>query len=325
MERPNQKSILSIPSNFMSATPSPLVSLRPYQLRARSMEQGIAALIQRRQSGKSFVLGIIGLEWMMESVCSVLFMSASLRLGIENIRKEAEVWRYVTAQLRARLASDPHFKLTTSADDDAGSLLDVDAIADLFEHQRLETRLYHDNASYSRSVVMAPNPDTAVGWTGHTILDEVGRMPDFRACFEAAEPFVSSNPMFKLRMSTTPPPDDTHASYEMLAPQTDEAFPVNPRGNFYESQSGITVLRVDAWDAHAAGVPLYDSKTRKPVTPEDHRAKAIDKIAWDRNYACKFLKGGTAAISLTDLTHACAQGRGECMGVDVTEHLGIAA
>ena len=43
-----------------------------------------------------------------------------------------------------------------------------------------------------------------------------------------------------------------------------------------------------------------------PDTPEQHRAKAIDKVAWDRNYGCKFIKGGTAAISLTDLTHACA-------------------
>lgn len=298
----------------------PLVKLRPYQQTARSIRDGIAALVQRRQSGKSHILGVIGLEWMMETVCSVLFMSAALRLGMENIRKEAEIWRAVTAQLR-ELATKGDYKLTTSADDDAGQLLDVDAIADMFEHQRLETRLYHDTASYSRSVVMAPNPDTAVGWTGHTILDEVGRMPDFRACFEAAEPFVSSNPQFKLRMSTTPPPDDTHASYEMLAPQTDAPFKVNPKGNFYESQSNIRVLRVDAWDAHAAGVPLYDSRTREPATPEQHRAKAIDKVAWDRNYGCKFIKGGTAAISLTDLTHACTIGRGECLGIDITDHL----
>lgn len=304
--------------------PEPLLKLRTYQQTARSIKAGIAALVQRRQSGKSHVLGAIGLEWMMEAVCSVLFMSAALRLGMENIRKEADIWRAVTAKMRTQ-AEAGGFKLTTTADDDAGELLDVDAIADMFEHQRLETRLYHDNASYSRSVVMAPNPDTAVGWTGHTILDEVGRMPDFRACFEAAEPFVSSNPAYKLRMSTTPPPDDTHASYEMLAPPTDDGFPVNPKGNFYESQCGIIVLRVDAWDAHAANVPLYDSKTREAVTPEQHRAKAIDKVAWDRNYGCKFIKGGTAAISLTDLTHACMQGRGECLGVDVTDQLTLQA
>jgi hypothetical protein len=306
----------------------PLINRRPYQKRARSMKQGIAAYIQRRQSGKSHELGAEGLELMLVKIdghpADVLFMSAALRLGMENIRKEATIWKDVMMKMRQKITK-LGYNVKTAADDDAGELLDVDAIADLFEHQKLETRIWHDNVSYARSVVMAPNPDTAVGWTGHTILDEVGRMPDFKACFEAAEPFVSSNPAYILRMATTPPPDDTHASYEMLAPATDDEFAVDPRGNFYLSQAGILVLRVDAWDAHAAGVPLYDSVTRKPVTPEEHRAKAIDKIAWDRNYGCKFIKGGTAAISLSDLDHAAAAGAGQCLGVQVTEQLMLEA
>lgn len=306
----------------------PLVKLRPYQRRARGMKSGIAALIQRRQSGKSYGLGCIGLELMMIPVegrpADVLFMSAALRLGMENIRKEAQVWRDVTTKMRA-MATAKGFLVKTVADDDHGQLLDVDAIADLFEHQKLETRIYHDNATYARSVVMAPNPDTAVGWTGHTIMDEVGRMPDFKACFEAAEPFVSSNPAYILRMATTPPPDDTHASYEMLAPVDDGNFEASAKGNFYESMAGILVLRVDAWDAHAAGVPLYDSKTREIVTPEEHRAKAIDKIAWDRNYGCKFIRGGSAAIAMVDLQHAAAKGKEEGMAILITDHLELAA
>lgn len=306
--------------------PAPLLKYRPYQRRARAMRAGIAALIQRRQSGKSFGLGCLALERMMIPVDGkprdVLFMSAALRLGMENIRKEADVWRMVIGHMRAR-AVQGGYHIKTSADDDNGNLLDIDAVADLFEHQKLETRLYHSETSYARSVVMAPNPDTAVGWTGDTFFDEVGRIPDFKACFEAAEPFVSSNPGYILRMATTPPPDDTHASYEMLSPKTDQEFKPDPKGNFYESQEGILVLRVDAWDADAAGVPLYDSRTREPVTPEQHRAKAIDKIAWDRNYGCRFIKGGTAAISITDLDHAVAQGAGGCLGVKITDTLAL--
>lgn len=303
----------------------PLIKLRPYQQRARGMKAGIAGIIARRQSGKSYALGALALELMMKPVdgrpADVLFMSAALRLGMENIRKEATIWRDVTDKMR-KLVQEQGFRLTTAADDDSGELLDVDAVADLFEHQKLETRIHHDNGNgYARSVVMAPNPDTAVGWTGHTFMDEVGRMPDFKACFEAAEPFVSSNPAYILRMVTTPPPDDTHASYEMLAPRTDEEYAASAKGNFYRSQDGILILRVDAWDAQAAGVPLYDSETRQPVTPEEHRTKAVDKVAWDRNYGCKFIKGGTAAISKTDLDHACAQGVGQCLGIKITDQL----
>jgi hypothetical protein len=308
----------------------PLIKFRPYQKRARAMKAGIAGIIARRQSGKSHFLGTRGIELMMIPVngkpADVLFMSAALRLGMENIRKEAMIWREVTDKMRKMVHAKGAFKITTAADNDSGQLLDVDAIADLFEHQKLETRIFHDNGnSYARSVVMAPNPDTAVGWTGHTFMDEVGRMPDFQACFEAAEPFVSSNPDFILRMVTTPPPDDTHASYEMLSPRSDEEFPVSDKGNFYRSEKNILILRVDAWDAAAAGVPLYDSETRKPVTPEEHRAKSVDKTAWDRNYGCKFIKGGSAAISKTDLDHACTQGAGQCVGVKVTEQLKLAA
>jgi hypothetical protein len=126
----------------------------------------------------------------------------------------------------------------------------VDAIADLFAHQKLRTQLWFDNVTHSRSMVIAPNPDTAVGNTGHIIMDEVGRMPEFQALVEAVAPFMSSNPLFKWRMATTPPPDDTHYSYEMLAPDDpNEKFPVNARGNFYRSQAGIMIHRVDAWDA----------------------------------------------------------------------------
>lgn len=299
--------------------PAPLVQLRPYQEQVFRTAAGILFFIWRRQCGKSFGLGLIGLDWMMSTPgITVVFMSAALRLGMENIRKEAEVWREVTNKMRLLQGADT--KLTSNADDDNGNLLDVDAIADLFEHQKLEARLWHDNVTYSRSIVIAPNPDTAVGFTGHLILDEVGRMPNFKEIMEAAAPFVDSNPNFLIRGATTPPPDDAHHSYELLAPQ-DDNFAVSPVGNYYRSLSNVLVHRLDAYDAHAAGIALYDRETRKPITPEVSRSNALDKTAWDRNYGCKFIRGGSAALSRTDLQHAQLAGKGLTLGINCTELL----
>jgi hypothetical protein len=300
----------------------PIIQQRTYQQEAFRHAAGLLAKLYRRQSGKSYGLGLDGLDWMMESLCTVIFASAALRLGMENILKEAEVWRQVTEKLR-ELSTAAGYQLTTDADDDAGKLLDVDAIADMFEHQKLETKLWHSNTTYSRSMVVAPNPDTAVGWSGHVILDEVGRMPEFRDVFEAMEPIVSSSKNFRVRMATTPPPDDGHYSYELLAPPPElaESFPVNARGNWYTSRQGILVHRVDAWDGHAAGIDLYDLQTREKLTPEQHRERAVDKMAWDRNYGIKFLKGGASALSLTAIYHAQAAGVAECTGIHITDSM----
>lgn len=298
----------------------PLIQFRPPQEEAFLSTLGLLFLIWRRQFGKSYTLAGKAIDWMMETPgILVTFISASLRLGQENIRKEAEVWRNVMEVLKKEVAKEGH-DLTTSADDDFGNLLDVDAIADLFENQKLETKLWFDTVTHSRSIVIAPNPDTAVGWTGHLILDEVGRMPNFREMWEAAEPFVASNPQFRILGATTPPPDDKHFSYELLAPEQD-SFPINPRGNFYTSQMGIPCHRVDSFDAFAAGIPIYDLKTREPLDPEEARRRALDKDAHDRNFRVKFLQGGTAALGINEINHARMAGANMGLAVDIREQI----
>lgn len=300
---------------------APLVQLRPAQRAVFRSPLGILFFIWRRQCGKSYGLAHIGLDWMLETAgATVVFMSAALRLGQENIRKEAEIWREVTNLMRRDMDAQGQYKISTNADDDNGELLDVDAIADVMEHQKLEVKLWHDNVTYSRSLVIAPNPDTAVGFTGFLILDEVGRMPNFREVWEAAQPFVESNPNFKIRGATTPPPNDDHFSFELLADKGQEFTP-NPNGTFYRSLSGLPVHRFDAFDAHLAGIPLYDLETRQPITPEQARERAIDKTAWDRNYGCKFVKGGSAALSRNDIQAAQLAGTGKSEGVHITDLL----
>ncbi len=302
--------------------PDPIIKLRPYQMEVFRNNIGMMAFVWRRQSGKSFVLGNIGLDWMMERVCDVIYASAAVRLGQENIRKEAEVWRIVTQALRARSA-EAGGMLTTNADDDNGNLLDIDAVADLFEHQKLETKFWHNRTQSSRSIVVAPNPDTAVGWTGNVIMDEVGRIPNFQDVYEAMEPIISAQSEYRIRFATTPPPDDTHYSYEFLCPPPGSEFTVNKNGNHYETDAGLLVHRVDAWDGYAAGVPLYDLKTRVPLTPEAHRAKAIDRTAWDRNYGLKFIAGGSAAISNMDLNRAQDRGATHGLAITITDQLTV--
>lgn len=302
----------------MSPEIKPLIQLRRGQRASFRHEAGILGLICRRQYGKSYRLGAEAIDVMMETAgITCVFMSAAIKLGQENLRKEAEVWRSLVSAIRAAGEN-----LTTSADDDSGEMLDADAVADLMEHSKLEVKLWHDNATYSRSIVIAANPDTAVGYTGWLFLDEVGRMPEFQGVWEAAEPFAASNPNFRIRLATTPPPDDAHYSYEILAPPPGMEFPVNPDGNFYVSEAGILIHRVDVYDAAADGIPLYDAQTRKPITPEEGRAKAWDKTAWDRNFWCKFLRNtGQSAISSTDLTHAQTRGIDEGIAVAMFDQI----
>jgi phage FluMu gp28-like protein len=64
------------------------------------------------------------------------------------------------------------------------------------------------------------------------------------------------------------------------------------------SSLGYKVSRVPRTMAHAMGVQVYDANTRLPITPEEARAQALDKHAYDQNYECAF-----ADENMTLLTH----------------------
>ena len=285
----------------------PLITFRPAQEEFFWCEARHAVALWRRQFGKSRTLGAWGIKKMGEMPgCSVFYVSAAIALGTENIRKEAELWAAMVRELRAAGR-----ELSTSADDDDGGLLDADAICDLFESSKLEARLHHDQTTFSRSRVCAPNPATAVGWTGHIVLDEFGRIPYLKDVIEAVEPFMSSNPQFQWRWATTPPPQDDHYSWELLMPDV-EHFPVNPRGNWYRSkEANKLVHRVDVDDAFAGGVPMYHAETGAAISPDESREQAFDKVGWDRNYRLAFIRGGLSALSLQHIFLAMERGKNE--------------
>jgi hypothetical protein len=279
----------------------------------------ISGLLARRQYGKTTISGRIALRKMMKVPGhTVIFGSVKVDLGREIVRKEADALQKAF-QMMTATAADAHLSLEL-ADSLGGKklpILSADDFAELYEATRLEFRLYHSNSVYSRTKVVALSPD-AVGETGDIILDEVGRAKRFNEVLEAMLPIISSNPEFRAIFTTTPPPDDTHPSYELLSPPITAELPINPEGNTYRSESGVFVRRITAQDAYADGIPLYDDDTGAPISPEESRRQAKDKDAWDRNYDCKFVIGGTAAVGLMQLDTAQRRGIGECQFFNVT-------
>jgi hypothetical protein len=277
-------------------------------------EQRLTAFLARRQYGKTTTFAAVALKKMMKRRDhTVIFGSAKLNLSREIVRKEAAILQ-VAIDLLAKQAGENTKGLVQIVDTAATvqpKRFTADDFAGAYEAQRLEFRYYHSRTSYSRTKVVALLPDT-VGETGDLMMDEVGRVRNFREVWEAVEPIVQSNPEFRCTICTTPPPDDSHFSFEMLAHPIGTEFHPNPAGNRYRSDFGVQVLRVDAWDAAADGVPVYDLESGEPLTPEQSRQRAADKDAWDRNYGVKFVLGGAAACSLIQLDVAQKRGVGQC-------------
>lgn len=274
----------------------------------------VCGLLARRQYGKTTIAARIALWKMMKTAGhDVVFGSVKVDLGREIVRKEAEALRKVIASLATDAEAGGN--LLQLADGLNGKPvaadLRADDFAELYEATRLEMRLYHSRSIYSRTKVVALTPD-AVGETGDLIMDEVGRVKNFEAVLEAVMPIISSNPAFRAIYTTTPPPDDTHKSYDLLAPPPTAELPIHPDGNVYRSTLGVTVLRITAEDAYADGVPLYDDDTGEPITPAQSRDAAGDKDAWDRNYGCRFVLGGTGACGIPQLDTAQRRGIGHC-------------
>jgi hypothetical protein len=317
----------------------PQTGFVPLRAGQRNFFQGakvkrVAAFKARRQYGKTTTFGKIAIYKMMKiRNHTVIFGSAKLSLATEIVRKQeqtfddfgtrADIQR--EAALFQNLAADSHaeiqaagqlLKIADAQDGREPDMLTKDDFAELFEKRRLEFRLYHDKTSYSRTKVIALTP-SAVGETGDMMADEIARIKNWREVWEAIEPIISSDPRFRLLLSTTPAPDDTHLAFEMLMQPPGLDLPVRPEGNWFVSEYGIDVLRLTAFDAHADGVNLYDTNTGQPVTPQEHRTKAKDVEAWDRNYGALDVIGGTGAIGLVEMNAAQIRGEGKCLHVEV--------
>ena len=192
------------------------------------------------------------------------------------------------------------------------------SFAELFSQQRLEFRVYHSHTSYSRTKVIAPNIATARSWSGTVLLDEVAFIRNLRELMTALLPVISTDKQFKLIVSTTPPEfDDTHYSFELLAPPPDIKFYPNPEGNWYTSESNVRVHRADAFDTDMAGKKIYDLKTGAEITPAEAFKRAPNKDGHRIAHWLTWMLGGSAACDLLRLRTAQERGINKCQNFQI--------
>ncbi len=121
-----------------------------------------------------------------------------------------------------------------------------------------------------RIKVLAANPRTARGFSGDLIMDEFAFHENSAAIWEAAEPIISANPDFLCRIASTGN---------------------GKRNMFYQliSEGHIPYYRVRRSDAWATGeLKIYSIVSGQEITPDEARAQASDKRAYDQNYECAF-------------------------------------
>jgi phage FluMu gp28-like protein len=67
----------------------------------------------------------------------------------------------------------------------------------------------------------------------------------------------------------------------------EETAPLYDASN-HQPSTLFKISRITRTMAHAWGVAIYDPQTRLAITPEQARARALDKRAYDQNYECVF-------------------------------------
>jgi len=202
--------------------------------------------------------------------------------------------------------------------------ISADGFAELFSQQRLEFRVYHSPTCYSRTKVIAPNIATARSWSGTVLLDEVAFIRNLRELITALLPVISTDKNFKLILSTTPPEfDDTHYSFELLAPPAGIQFTPCAEGNWYMSESGIPVHRADAFDTALAGKKIFDLKTGQEITPAEAFQRAPNKDGHRIAHWLTWMAGGSAACDLLRLRTAQERGAGLPGGLPACQNFQI--
>ena len=287
-------------------------------------------LFWTRRGRKSTTLGNMAFDALSrEPGQTVIAASASLLVGSElvnmaiNSTEQAIRVAHEASALRQALeqsaCGNESLKLV-SANAETGKVyntLSDDDYVDLYKSKRLEYRLYFDRTSYSRLLVIAPNPATARGWGGWVIRDEqMFTSPEMERELQiATNPIFDTDPNFRMIYASNLCGDDRHPGYEMTLPREPIEFEPNPNGHFYISQTGLLVHRVNLADAYSAGHTLYDN-AGKPQSIEAALA-SITPSERKLNYMLVHEASGTAAVDALAITCAQTRGVGRCAHIYV--------
>jgi len=262
------------------------IKFRPFQQPVfEDRESGVLLLHWSRQIGKSFTLA----AWAVDRLLTrpgrlVTVLSNSRDNGNEFVAKCAEVCNLLGVVFESQDQSP-----------------DV-----TYDNMRMEIRVTVKGKT-GRIKVLAANPRTARGFSGDLILDEFAFHENSNAIWEAAEPILSSNRDFVCRIAST-----GNGKHNMFYRMCSGGNARND-GGVFESAAGFKVSRVSRSEAWKMGVKVYDPNTRKPITPEQARNKALDKRAYDQNYECQF-----ADENMCLLTHELIQ-QAEREGIPIDE------
>lgn len=285
----------------------------------------VIGLFWTRRGRKSTTLGNIAFDELSAAPGrTVIAASASLLLGTELISQTVTAAEQAIVVSQEAAAVQQVFAIGAEdgkldfkcADSETGKVyqqISAADFADLYQSKRLEMRLYFDRTSYSRELVIAPNPATARGWGGTVVRDEVGFT---RAALEtemkiAVDPIFRTDPSFKMIYASNLSRDDRHPWFEMTMPPPDMVFAPSAKGHFYRGQNRILIHRVSLADAYAAGHVLFDNKG-KPMTLEEFRADPDNRLQLPCNYDLVHESGGTAVIDLIALLTAQRRGSQSC-------------
>ncbi len=249
----------------------PLVHFRKYQEPVFWDHETKTQIIHwSRQIGKSYTLAAWAVERLLRFPGRlVTVLSNSRDNGAEFVLKAEDVCRSLGQAIE---------DVTIESNRD-----ELEARTDLSEDLKYEAMRFEVKITVKGKVgrikVLAANPRTARGFSGDLIMDEFAFHEDSAKIWEAAEPIISANPDFLCRIASTGN---------------------GKRNMFYQliSEGNIPYYRVRRSDAWAMGeLKIYSIVSGKEITPDEARAQASDKRAYDQNYECLF--NDEASILLT--------------------------
>lgn len=306
---------------------------RPYQTRALAVQKQrrVVGYYWTRRGRKSTTAGDIYFqEISVEPGRMAINCSASLLLGKEAIgmtltsMEQAEILASEAAAVRAGVESNAtehnlNFKVANGETGKVYEKMSEKDFTDLYQARSMELRLYFDQTSYSRILVLAPSIQTFRSFRALIGLDEFGYMPKAQAkdLINSADAMMRDTPDRKMLFFCNLCLDDGHPWFEMTMPREitasseEDQFPANAKGHLYIGQTGMLVHRVALKDAYEAGHLLYDDEG-KAMTYEQCRAFPSMRGGWDVSYALNHKPGGASVIDILAMLHAQRRGVGQC-------------
>jgi phage FluMu gp28-like protein len=265
-----------------------LIHFRPYQRPVfLDRTSGILILHWSRQIGKSFTLASWAVDRLLTQLQSYDFWLITV---LSNSRDNGAEFVIKCAEICNKLGMMRDQTKAATVGDAAVVYCDEDQSPDIkFENMRMEVRITIGKR-VGRIKVLAANPRTARGFSGDLILDEFAFHEDSNAIWEAAEPILSSNREFLCRIASTG--NGKHNMFYRMAGSDG-----SKDGTLFVNAAGFCCSKVSRSEAYKQGVKVFDPNTRKEITPDQARAKSLDKRAYDQNYELQFADENMALLT----------------------------